>query len=117
MYYLGQTVKLEWNEKGQDFNVGIVLYKNHVVPTNKKEADDYYGVLSYQGEKLEPVTFLFTGEKMEYLFDKKGKTYWGKTKTKRLALIGKSIKRSKTHENELNKLVKSNLIKLNEIDI
>ena len=117
MYYLGQTVKLEWNEKGQDFNMGIILYKRNVVPTNKKESADYFGVLSYQGKDADPVVFLFSSEKMDYLFDKKGQVYWGKTKTKRLAQLGKSIKQNKAHVTELNKIVKSNLTELNEVDI
>ena len=117
MYYLGQAVKLEWDEKDQAYNVGILLYKEHVVPNNRKNADDYYGVLSYQGEGEEPKTFLYTSGKLNYLYAKNNKVYWGKTKTNKLAKVDTEIRKTKAHEQELARIVKSDLITLNEIDI
>lgn len=117
MYYLGQTVKLEWDEKDQDYNVGIILYKERVIPNNRKDADDYYGVLTYQGGKEEPKTFLYTSGKLNYLYGKDNKVYWGKTKTQKLAKIDAEIKHTNAHDKELARIVKSDLTKLNEIDI
>lgn len=117
MYYLGQAVKLIWEEKTKENNIGIILYKELVIPSNKKDADKYYGVLAYMGDEEEPVVYLFTSDKLEYLYDKNNKVYWGKTKTNKLAKVDTKVNQSKAHLNELERIVKSDLTELNEIEL
>lgn len=105
MFYIGQLVKVIY-DPDEDLNkVGILLGRKIVKPSNRKEEDEYYVVLCPEPNKKEPFkTWLFPRENLFYAFHKDTKkAVFGKTITKKRAVVGVEMDATEKHENEIKR--------------
>jgi len=112
MYYLGQAVKVEYEEDNRA--LGILLGKTLTTPKDSTDEDVWYSIL-IKDDEGKPRSFLFKEDCLGYCYDSKKKVMFGKTKTATLCTIGNELEKTDKHINELERINNENFLKMNGI--
>lgn len=115
MYYLGQAVKVSYGYNNKDQSLGVLLGKSITTPSKSKETGLWYRILlmDEDGKTIKP--YLFKEGTLGYVYDKKGKVTFGKTKTNTLCVLTTFLDTTDAHKAEVKRLNKPEILEINGV--